>query len=100
MRKEYTPFPGQDWAFLSHVLLGGVSSVSQYYEGMLFLQMLTCSVLSNEALESLSSRIFLPLCRQCLVTTSLDSMVMVRWVELPHNYVSRDVGNVFLFFLL
>lgn len=60
MREQYTPFPGQDWAFLSHVVLGGVRSVSQYYEGMLFLQLLTCSLLSNEALESLSSRIFCP----------------------------------------
>lgn len=36
----------------------------------------------------------LSLCRHCLVTTSLDSSVMLRWVELPYNYVSRDVGNV------
>lgn len=48
-------------------------------------------------LRACLAEFFLPLCRQCLVTTSLDSLVMVRWVELPYNHVSRDVGHVFFY---
>lgn len=64
---------------------------------MLFLQLLTkhAGFCQMRLLRACLADFFLPLFRQCLVTTSLDSLVMVRWVERPYNHVSRDVGNVF-----
>ena len=101
MREEHTPIPGQDWSFFKPRSAGWGEKCKSVIWRYAFPSAAnqTCRLLSNEALESLSSRIifFLPLCRRSLVTTSLDSLVMVRWVELPYNHVSRDVRNVSFF---
>lgn len=70
--------------FLSCFLLGGVRSGSQDCEGVL-------SLLSNEALESLSSRFFFfaLLFGDRITRFHGDGE---RWVEQPHNNVLTNVG--------
>lgn len=71
--------------FLSCFLLGGVRSGSQYCEGVL-------SLLSNEALESLSSRAFFfsaLLFGDRITRFHGDGE---RWVEQPHNNALTNVG--------